>query len=211
MQLSRRIRLLIVDDHKVVRVGLKQLLEEIPDIEVDGEAANADQAMVELKSKEFDVVLLDLRLPDGQGFDLCECMESERPGIAALILTSYLDEDVVMKCMAAGADGYLLKEIDGPDLAAAIRSVAAGQAAIDPRATRHIIDKLKPTLNPLVRLSVQERKVLALVGEGKTNKEIGTELGLGEKTVRNYLTAVMQKLNVSRRAEAAVLYDRFSR
>lgn len=206
---NEKIRLFVVDDHKVVRAGLKQLLEEAGDIEIVGEAGNGADALAGVNDTKPNVVMLDWRLPDTQGDELCAELKRRHPEIKALILTSYLDDDTVLKSIAAGIDGYLLKEVDGPDLAEAIRRVAAGEASLDPRVARRVMEQVKPGLNPLSRLSVQEKKVLKLVADGKTNREIGDEMGLGEKTVRNYLTAVMQKLNVKRRSEAAVLQERY--
>lgn len=205
-----RIRLMIVDDHKVVRAGLRQLLEEAGDIEIVGEAGSAAEALACAAGAKPDVALLDLRLGDAQGAEVCRELKRRFPELRALALTSYLDDETVLNAVAAGVDGYLLKEIDGPDLAVAIRRVAAGGACLDPRVARKLIEQVKPALNPLGKLTLQERKLVGLIAEGKTNKEIGVELGLGEKTVRNYLTAVMQKLNVKRRSEAAVLHERFA-
>lgn len=202
------IRVLLVDDHKMVRVGLRELLAEAPDIVIAGEAASVAEAMGEAARLQPDVVLLDYKLPDGDGVQACMRLKARHPAARVLMLTSFLDQAVVTAAIASGVDGYVLKEIDGPDLAVAVRKIHGGGAFLDPRVTRQVIDTLKIRPDPVAELSTQERRILALVAEGKMNKEIAAELGLSDKTVRNYFTGVMSKLRVTRRAEAIALFIR---
>ena len=202
------IRVLLVDDHEVVRVGLRTLLSKVQDIEIVGEAATVATAVVETVHGRPDVVLLDVRLPDGSGFEACRQIQKLDLETRVLILTSFAEDDLVQEAIMAGADGYLLKEIDGEGLVRAIRDVAAGKSILDPAVTRNVLDRFKAgpedsTPNPLAQLSPQERRVLDLVAEGKTNKEIGVEMGLSDKTVKNYLSNAMDKLSFSRRSQAA--------
>ncbi len=202
------IRVLLVDDHTMVRVGLRELLAEAPDIAIAGEAATVAEAMAEAARLQPDVVLLDYKLPDGDGVQACARLKAGHPVPRVLMLTSFLDQAVVTAALASGVDGYVLKEIDGPDLAVAVRKIHGGGAFLDPRVTRQVIDTLKIRPDPVAELSTQERRILALVAEGKMNKEIAAELGLSDKTVRNYFTGVMSKLRVTRRAEALALFIR---
>src|SRR5712671_3527285 len=178
------IRLLVVDDHKVVRLGLHTLLNRHAGIEVVGEAGTVAVAVAETARLQPSVVLMDVRVPDGDGFEACRQIRKSHPEVRVLFLTSYADEEIVLKSIDAGADGYLLKEIDEDNLVRAIRNVAAGQSILDPAVTRQVLARVKnpdtaSTKDELESLSVQERRVLALVAEGKTNKEIGLALGLG--------------------------------
>ncbi len=209
------VRLLIVDDHEVVRVGLRTLLGRFQSIEVVGEASTAAAAIAETKRLSPDVVLLDIRLPDGNGFDACRQIQEMATDTRVLILTSFADDDVVFQSIAAGADGYLLKEIDGEGLVKAIEKVAAGQSILDPAITRRVMSRVKNGVEPIGKtkldpLSPQERKVLALVAEGKTNKEIGIDLGLSDKTIKNYLSNILDKLQLSRRSQAAAFFVQHS-
>jgi DNA-binding NarL/FixJ family response regulator len=215
---SKSIRLLIVDDHKVVRLGLHTLLSRHDGIEVVGEAGTS-AAAIELTARLGpDVVLMDVRLPDGNGFEVCRQIRRGQPETRVLFLTSFADEEIVLESIDAGGDGYLLKEIDEENLVQAIRNVAAGRSILDPAVTRRVLERVKnpdthletPSTNGLGSLSPQERRVLALVAEGKTNKEIGQGLGLSDKTVKNYLSNIMEKLQVTRRSHAAAYFVQHS-
>ncbi|MBL9202812.1 MAG: response regulator transcription factor [Opitutaceae bacterium] len=204
-----RLRLLLVDDSEVVRTGLRTLLGLEPSLEIVGEAANVAAAVAANAQLKPDVVLLDIRLPDGTGIEACRRMLAATPEVRVLIVTSVLDDAVVDDAIRAGAHGYLLKEIDGRGLVAAIRDVASGKSTLDPAITARVMRLARSGGAPqgvLETLSPQEKRVLALIAEGNTNKEVGVKLGLAEKTVKNYLATVFDKLHVSRRAEAAVIY-----
>ncbi len=206
-----KIRLLLVDDSEVVRAGLRALLGTDASLEVIGDAATVAQGVAASARLKPDVVLLDIRLPDGTGIDACRAILKNSPDSRVLILTSVLDDAVVDDAIRAGAHGYLLKEIDGRGLVTAIRDVAAGKSPLDPAITARVMQIVKGggTDTPrdvLAILSPQERRVLASIAEGRTNKEVAAQLNLSEKTVKNYLSTVFEKLHVSRRSEAAVLY-----
>ncbi len=215
---STSIRLLIVDDHKVVRLGLHTLLSRHNGIEVVGEAGTAAAAVEQTAGLKPDVVLMDVRLPDSNGFEACRQIRRVQPETRVLFLTSFADEEIVLESIDAGGDGYLLKEIDEANLVQAIRNVAAGRSILDPAVTRRVLERVKntdthletPSTNKLGSLSPQERRVLALVAEGKTNKEIGQALGLSDKTVKNYLSNIMEKLQVARRSQAAAYFVQHS-
>jgi two-component system response regulator DevR len=202
------IRILLVDDHKMVRMGLRELLAEASDIAIVGEAATAAEALAECTRLQPDLVLLDYKLPDSDGVKTCARLKALCPAPRVLMLTSFAEKSVVSAAVNNGVDGYVLKEIDGPDLAIAIRKIQGGGAFLDPRVTRQLMDQMRARPDPLAVLSVQERRILSLVAEGKTNKEIGVELGLSDKTVRNYFTGVLNKLGVARRSEAIALFVR---
>ncbi len=204
-----RIRLLIVDDSEVVRTGLRTLLGTDAGIEVIGEATNVATGVESVVRLKPDVVLLDIRLPDGTGIDACRQILKRAANVRVLILTSVLDDTIVDESIRAGAHGYLLKEIDGRGLLTAIRDVAAGKSILDPAVTARVMQLVKSGgtgRDAFSSLSPQEKRVLALIAEGCTNKEVGVRLGLSEKTVKNYLSTVFEKLHVSRRAEAAVIF-----
>jgi two-component system, NarL family, response regulator DevR len=208
---ARRIRLLMVDDHQVVRLGLLTLLAHYPDMEIVGEAGTVRMAIEETLRLKPDVVLMDVRLSDGNGFDACRQIREQAPDVRVLFLTSFADEQIVLESIDAGADGYLLKEIDETALVRAIRDVASGQSILDPAITRRVLERAKTPSVPSHRdrwnsLSPQERRVVALVAQGKTNKEIGLDLGLSDKTVKNYLSNVLEKLDLSRRSQAAAFF-----
>lgn len=205
-----RIQLFIVDDSEVVRAGLRALLGTEPTLAVVGEAANVAAGIAGSRRLQPDVVLLDIRLPDGSGIDACRQILHACPHTRVLMLTSVLDDSVVDDAIRAGAHGYVLKEIDGRNLVNAIRDVAAGRSILDPAITARVLQLMRSGgaggRDALAALSPQEKRVLALIAEGCTNKEVAAQLGLSEKTVKNYLSTVFDKLHVSRRAEAAVIY-----
>ena len=203
------LRLVLVDDSEVVRTGLRTLLASEKSIEIVGEAGNVASGVETCARLKPDLVLLDIRLPDGTGFDACRQILSRAPATRVLILTSVADDKLVENAIRAGAHGYLLKEIDRRGLVQAIRDVAGGKSVLDPNVTARVMEFLKSGRdedNVLASLSPQENRVLALIAEGCTNKEVGVKLGLSEKTVKNYLSTVFEKLHVSRRAEAAVIF-----
>lgn len=210
-EISQPIRVVLVDDHQMVRVGLKTLLEGFPQMQIVGEAATAAEALGVVSQSKPDVVLLDIRLPDGSGLEVCRQLRKAQRGLRVLMLTSYYTDDMVMDAIEAGAEGYLLKEINADFLVRSIQEVLDGKSILDPAVTRKVIDRVregksgenKPSLD---LLSPQERRVIALVAEGKTNKEIGAELNLSDKTVKNYLSNLMEKLNFTRRSQAAVFF-----
>jgi two-component system, NarL family, response regulator DevR len=213
---AQPIRVLLVDDHVVTRIGLRTLLSGFSQIEVAGEAGSVASALTEAMRLKPDIILLDVRLSDGNGFDACRQLQKLGSEARVLILTSFADDETIFESIAAGADGYLLKEIDGDGLLRAITNVAEGKSILDPAITRRVLSRLRmpgpePKLNSKLNLlSAQERRVLALVAEGKTNKEIAVELSLSDKTVKNYLSNTLDKLKVSRRSEAAAVYVRGS-
>jgi two-component system response regulator DevR len=204
-----RLRLLLVDDSEVVRTGLRTLLGQEPGFEISGEAGTVAAAVGAAERLRPDVVLLDLRLPDGSGTEVCRRVLKSLPATRILVLTSVLEDRTIEEAIRAGAHGYLLKEIDGRGLVQAVRDVAAGKSILDPAVTARVLELAKAgstPRSPLEALSPQERRVLGLIAEGCTNKEVGARLGLSEKTVKNYLSTVFEKLNVSHRAQAAVIY-----
>jgi two-component system response regulator DevR len=205
------VRVVLVDDHEVVRRGVADLLEAEPDIEVVGEAGSVAEALARVPALRPDVAVLDVRLPDGDGVGLCRELRS-RTDVACLVLTSFDDDEALFDAILAGAAGYVLKQVRGTDLVAAIRTVAAGGSTLDPRAAGLVMERLRaqehPDADPLADLTEQERRVLALVGQGLTNRQIGERLFLAEKTVKNYVSHVLAKLGVERRVQAAVLAAR---
>jgi DNA-binding NarL/FixJ family response regulator len=205
------IRVFLVDDHEVVRRGVAALLESEADIEVAGEAATAESAVARIPALKPDVVVLDVRLPDGSGVDVCREVRSKVPDLACLILTSFADDDALFNAVMAGASGYVLKQIHGSDLVGAVRTVAAGQSLLDPHTTATMLRRLRDQAtrkDPLAALSDQERHILELIGEGLTNRQIGERLFLAEKTVKNYVSNLLSKLSMQRRTQAAALAAR---
>lgn len=207
---KNRLRLVLVDDSEVVRMGLRALLTAESAFELVGEAGNVAGAAEVCARVRPDVVLLDIRLPDGTGFDACRQILRRLPDTRVLILTSVSDDALVDEAIRAGAHGYLLKEINARGLVQAIIDVAAGKSILDPAVTARVMQLVKSgstgTRAALDALSPQERRVLAAIAEGSTNKEVGAELNLSEKTVKNYLSNIFEKLHVSRRAQAAAIY-----
>ena len=196
------IRILLVDDHEVVRAGLRALLGSIEDLEIVGEAAGVAEAVREAARLAPQVVLMDMRLPDGTGLDACREILADAPSTRILFLTSYADDQAVTATVLAGAAGYVLKDVGYKVLVAGIRDAAAGRPVLDPRIAAPVIERLQRA----EALSAQERRVVDLVVHGKTNKEIAAELGLSDKTVKNYLSNAFQKLGITRRTQAAAVY-----
>jgi two-component system response regulator DevR len=204
-----RIRLVLVDDSEVVRLGLRALLGAERTLEIVGEGSSVATGVAACTKHKPDVALLDLRLPDGTGFDACRQILQRLPDTRVLMLTSVADDTLVDEAIRAGAHGYLLKEVNSRGLIQAITDVAAGKSILDPAVTARVMQFMKaggPTRDVLASLSPQESRVLALIAQGKTNKEAGNELNLTEKTVKNYLSNIFEKLHVSRRAQAAAIY-----
>lgn len=210
------IRVLLVDDSPIIRLGLKAALEDRTDIAIVGEAGTADAGVAAAAQLKPDVVLLDLRLPDKPGFAACREMARVAPSARVLILTSSTDERNVQQALTAGAAGYLLKDNDAATLASSILAIAAGRSVLDPSVADQVVRLMKrgpePTAAERIKsLSLQEQRVVALLTSGKTNKEIGDELGLTEKTVKNYVATIFDKLGIQRRAQAAALFTEAQR
>jgi DNA-binding NarL/FixJ family response regulator len=198
--------LLVVDDHEVVRQGLVALLDRRAGFQVVAEAGTAAEAVEQARRFQPDLVVMDVRLPDGSGIEACREIRSEFPDTRVVMLTSYPDEDAVLAAIVAGASGYLLKQVRARDLVAALETVAAGGSLLDPAVTGKVLERMRRIAtddDELAALTKQERKILALVAEGKTNKEIAAEVFLSDKTVKNYVSSILAKLNLERRAQAA--------
>jgi DNA-binding NarL/FixJ family response regulator len=212
---TETITVFLLDDHEVVRLGVRDLLEAEPDITVVGEAATAREAMARLPALRPRVAVLDILLPDGDGVSVCRDIRSQLPDLACLMLTSAADDDALFNAIMAGASGYVLKQIRGNDLVDAVRKVAGGQSLLDPRATARVLERLRSDRverkDPLAGLTEQERRILHLVGEGMTNRQIGERLFLAEKTVKNYMSSVLAKLGMERRVQAAVYATQIER
>ncbi|MFG2076311.1 response regulator [Nonomuraea maritima] len=205
------IRVFLLDDHEVVRRGVAALLESEDDIEVIGEAGTAEAAIARIPALQPDVAVLDVRLPDGNGVDVCREVRSRLPELACLMLTSFADDDALFDAVMAGASGYVLKQIHGSDLVGAVRTVASGHSLLDPQTTAAMLQRLRDQnarKDPLAALTDQERQILDLIGEGLTNRQIGERLFLAEKTVKNYVSNLLAKLNMQRRTQAAALSAR---
>jgi len=206
-----RVRVFLLDDHEIVRRGIRELLEGEPGIEVVGESGTAEEAVRRIPALRPDVAILDARLPDGSGIDVCRAVRSQDPSIRALILTSYDDDEALFAAIMAGAAGYVLKQVRGNDLVETVRRVAAGQSTLDPRVTEAVLQRLRsgpPTDPAVARLTGQERRILTLIGEGLTNRAIAQELGLAEKTVKNYVSSLLAKLGLGSRTQAALFATR---
>ncbi|VXC52408.1 response regulator transcription factor [Aeromicrobium sp. 9AM] len=202
------IRVFVLDDHEVVRRGLRDLLEEDGDVEIVGEAALAADALLRIPVVNPDVAVLEARLPDGSGIDVCRAVRAAHPDIAVLILTAYDDDEALFAAIMAGAAGYLLKQARAPELVAAVRQVASGKSLLDPGVTQKVLARIRdgePPADPLDLLTPQESRILELIGEGMTNRQIADEMFLAEKTVKNYVTHLLAKLGLKRRTQAAVL------
>ena len=200
------ITVFLLDDHEVVRRGLRNLLAAEPDIDVTGEAGTAQSALARIPVVRPDVAVLDVRLPDGDGVSVCREIRSAVPGTACLMLTSYGDDQALLGAIMAGAAGYVLKQTCGADLVRAVRKVAAGQSMLDAHATQRVMDRLRErvaAVDPLSALTAQEKRVLALIGDGLSNREIAEHMFLSEKTAKNYVSSVLGKLGMKRRTQAA--------
>jgi DNA-binding NarL/FixJ family response regulator len=196
----------LMDDHEIVRRGVRELLETEPDISVVGEAGTAASALARIPALAPDVAILDVRLPDGGGVSVCREIRSALPAVACLMLTSYSDDEALFDAIMAGAAGYVLKQIRGTDLISAVRTVAAGQSLLDPAAAGRVMARLRDNVaanDPLAGLTGQERRILELIGEGLTNRQIGEQMFLAEKTVKNYVSGLFTKLGMERRTQAA--------
>lgn len=207
------IRVFLLDDHEVVRRGLRDLLEAEDDIEVAGEAGTAEEALMRIPPTRPDVALLDVRLPDTNGVEVCREVRSRHPEVQCLMLTSFSDDEALFSAIMAGAAGYLLKQIRGTELVDAVRRVAAGESLLDPAITRRVLERLraKPEEDErLARLSDQERRILDLIAEGRTNRQIAESIHLAEKTVKNYVSSMLTKLGMERRTEAAAYAARLA-
>jgi two-component system, NarL family, response regulator DevR len=205
---AETVRVFLLDDHEVVRRGVADLLEAEPDLTVVGEAATAAEALARVPAVRPDVAVLDVRLPDGDGVTVCRELRSLFPDLRCLMLTSFADDDALFDAIMAGASGYVLKQIRGTDLVGAVRTVASGQSLLDPRTTAKVLERMRAAAEdkgPVAGLSEQERTVLALIGEGLTNREIGERMFLAEKTVKNYVSHLLAKLGMQRRTQAAIL------
>jgi two-component system, NarL family, response regulator DevR len=210
------IRVMLVDDHEVVRQGLRALVDAQEDLEVVAEAGNADEAVLRARSYKPDVVVMDVRMPGRNGVEACRDIRAEHPDMHVLMLTSFSDDQALFDSIMAGAAGYVLKQIRGNDLVDGIRRVGAGESLLDPAVTARVLDRVR---NPkgdedprLARLTPTEARILDLIAEGLTNREIGDRIHLAEKTVKNYVSTILTKLQVSRRAEAAAyMADRRAR
>ncbi len=201
------IRVFLVDDHEIVRRGLHDLLALEPDFEVVGEAGTVAEALVRIPATGPEVVVVDMQLPDGTGIEVCREVRSRTPDVACLVFTSYADDEALFETIMAGAAGFLLKQIKGNELVEAIRRVASGQSLLDPAVTAKVLERLRrpPAEDPVIgTLTVKEREVLELLAEGLTNRQIGERLFLAEKTVKNYVSNLLQKLGMERRTQAAV-------
>jgi DNA-binding NarL/FixJ family response regulator len=200
------IRVFLLDDHEIVRMGVRDLLEAEPGITVIGEAGTAASALARIPALKPDVAILDIRLPDGDGVSVCRDLRSKMPQLACLMLTSFSDDEALFDAIMAGAAGYVLKQIRGTDLVGAVRTIASGQSLLDPEAASRVMRRMRDEAtasDPLAGLTDQERRILALIGEGLTNRQIGDRLFLAEKTVKNYVSALFAKLGMQRRAQAA--------
>jgi DNA-binding NarL/FixJ family response regulator len=200
------IKVFLLDDHEIVRRGVRELLETEPDIIVVGEAGTADSALARIPALRPDVAVLDVRLPDGDGVSVCREIRSRLPEIACLMLTSFGDDEALFDAIMAGASGYVLKQIRGVDLVGAVRTIASGASLLDPEAASRVMRRMRDQVahsDPLAGLTGQERRILELIGEGLTNRQIGERMFLAEKTVKNYVSTLFAKLGMERRTQAA--------
>jgi DNA-binding NarL/FixJ family response regulator len=203
---DRPIGVFLLDDHEIVRRGVRELLEAEPDIVVIGEAGTAASALARIPALRPDVAVLDVRLPDGDGVSVCRDIRSTMPEVACLMLTSFGDDEALFDAIMAGAAGYVLKQIRGTDLVGAVRAVASGQSLLDPEAASRVMRRMRDQAaraDPLSGLTGQERRILELIGEGLTNRQIGAKMFLAEKTIKNYVSALFAKLGMERRTQAA--------
>jgi len=206
-------RVFLLDDHEIVRRGLRELLEAEDDLHVVGEAGTAADAVARIPPTRPDVAVLDVRLPDGNGVEVCREVRSRHPEIRCLMLTSFSDDEALFQAIMAGAAGYLLKQVRGTDLVTAIRNVAAGQSLLDPAITAQVLERLRKGNEEderLAHLTPQERNILELIAEGLTNRQIAERVHLAEKTVKNYVSNLLAKLGMERRTQAAVYAARLA-
>ena len=205
-------RIFLLDDHEVVRRGVRGLLEAEPDLEVVGEAGTAAEALSRIPATRPDVAVLDVQLPDGDGIEVCREVRTRHPEVQCLMLTSHADDEALFAAIMAGASGYVLKQIRGDDLVQACRRVAAGESLLDPAVTRSVLERLRtgPERDPLADLTPQERAILGHIAEGLTNRQIGEAMYLAEKTVKNNVTNILAKLGMQRRTEAAAYAARLA-
>ncbi|MFE6825137.1 response regulator [Streptomyces sp. NPDC057690] len=212
MREEGKITVFLLDDHEVVRRGVREMLSVESDIEVVGEAGTAADALVRIPATRPDVAVLDVRLPDGSGVEVCREIRSRDDSVKCLMLTSYADDEALFDAIMAGASGYVLKAIRGEELLTAVRDVAAGKSLLDPVATARVLQRLREGApkadDRLAHLTDQERRILDLIGEGLTNRQIGTELHLAEKTIKNYVSSLLSKLGMQRRSQAAAYVAR---
>ena len=213
---TRRLRVMLVDDHEVVRSGVRALLESAGEISVVAEAGTVAEAIRAAAANRPDVIVMDVRLADGSGIEATREIRAQRPETMVLMLTSFADDEALFASIMAGASGYVLKQIRGGELVRAVRALGAGQSLLDPAVTASVLDRLRKGKNMmsderLARLSAQEERILTLIAEGRTNRQIGDELKLAEKTVKNYVSSILSKLDVARRAEAAAYLARHTR
>ena len=207
------LRVMLVDDHEVVRAGIRALLQSTDDIIVTAEAGSVREAVDEADRSRPDLVVMDVRLADGSGIEATREILAEHPKTRVIMLTSFADDEALFSSIMAGASGYVLKQVAGGELVRAIRAVGAGESLLDPAVTKSVLDRLRRGKHlmrdeRLARLSPQEERILTLIADGKTNKEVGEELHLAEKTVKNYVSSILSKLEVARRAEAAAYLAR---
>jgi DNA-binding NarL/FixJ family response regulator len=207
---TSKINVFLLDDHEIVRRGVKELLEAEPDITVVGEAGSAASALARIPALKPDVAVLDVRLPDGDGVSVCREIRSHMPEVACLMLTSFSDDEALFDAIMAGAAGYVLKQIRGTDLVGAVRTVASGESMLDSEAASRVMARMRQPSqsDPLARLTPQERRILELIGEGLTNRQIGERMYLAEKTVKNYVSGLFAKLGMERRTQAAAYASR---
>src|SRR6476619_2637649 len=205
---ARQLRLLVVDDHEVVRQGLVALLDRRPGFQVVAEAGTVAESIEAARRFQPDIIVMDVRLPDGSGIEACREIRAERPDTKVVMLTSYPDDDAVLSAIVAGASGYLLKQVRARDLVAALEAVGRGESLLDPAVTEKVLERVRRIAtgghaDGPAALPAQEQKILLLVAEGKTNKEIAADVFLSDKTVKNYVSSILSKLNLERRAQAA--------
>jgi len=210
---TRTLRLLVVDDHEVVRQGLVALLDRRPGFQVVAQAGTVEESIAQARLHQPDIVVMDVRLPDGSGVEACREIRAELPATRVIMLTSFPDDEAVLSDIVAGASGYLLKQIRARDLVAALEAVGRGESLLDPAVTERVLERVRRIAtgqvdDELSVLTPQERKILMLVAEGKTNKEIAADVFLSDKTVKNYVSSILSKLNLERRAQAAAFVAR---
>jgi DNA-binding NarL/FixJ family response regulator len=209
---DRKIGVFLLDDHEIVRRGVRELLESEDDIEVVGEAGTAESALARIPALRPDVAVLDVRLPDGDGVSVCREIRSRMPEVACLMLTSFSDDEALFDAIMAGAAGYVLKQIRGTDLVGAVRTMASGESMLDPQAASRVMKRMRDQAkksDPLSELTAHERQILELIGEGLTNRQIGERMFLAEKTVKNYISVLFTKLGMERRTQAAAYAARY--